>query len=206
MVFAFTAKKMGVGGRGNSSVFEKLYYTQISNHMERYFSKFLCAFRRGLSTQYCLLYMIEKINKAFDNSEHCGLLLTDLSKAFDCVKYGRLIEKMHAYNFDLNDLTLIYSYLSDRKQRTKKKDGSYRIHHINLQRLATEIYKFKHNLGPEILNTIIEPKLSSYNTRSDNIVRTRAVKSVYNGAETISFRAQKTWKVISLMILKMLLL
>ena len=26
---------------------------------------------------------------------------------------------MHAYNFDLNALTLIYSYLSDRKQRTK---------------------------------------------------------------------------------------
>ena len=55
-----------------------------------------------------------------------------------------------------------------------KKDGSYRIHHRNLQRLATEIYKFKHNLGLEILNIIFEPKLSSYNTRSDNIVHTRA--------------------------------
>ena len=79
-----------------SKVFEKLYYTQISNHMERYFSKFLCSFRRGLSTQYCLLYMIEKIKKALDNSEHCGLLLTDLSKAFDCVQYDVLIAKMHA--------------------------------------------------------------------------------------------------------------
>ena len=47
-----------------SKVFEKLYYTQISNHMERYFSKFLCGFRGGLSTQYCLLYMIEKIKKS----------------------------------------------------------------------------------------------------------------------------------------------
>ena len=26
---------------------------------------------------------------------------------------------MHAYNFDLNVLTLVYSYMSDRKQRTK---------------------------------------------------------------------------------------
>ena len=102
-----------------SKLFEKLYYTQISNHMERYFSKFLCSFRRGLSTQYCLLYMIEKIKKALDNSEHCGLLLTDLPKAFDCAKYDLLLTKMHAFNFDLNALTLIYSYLSDRKQRTK---------------------------------------------------------------------------------------
>ena len=69
-----------------SKVFEKLYYTQISNHMECYFAKFLCGIRRGVSTQYCLLYMIEKIMKALDNSEHCGLLVTDLSKAFDCVK------------------------------------------------------------------------------------------------------------------------
>ena len=43
---------------------------------------------------------------------------------------------------------------------------------------------------------MFEPKLSSYNTRRDNIVHTRAVKSVYNGTETISFRAQKTWNTI----------
>ena len=35
-------------------------------------------------------------------------------------------------------------------------DSSYRIHHQNLQRLAIEIYKFKHNLGPEILNEIFQ--------------------------------------------------
>ena len=41
-----------------------------------------------------------------------------------------------------------------------------------------------------------EPELSSYNTRCDNIVHTRAVKSVYNGTETVSFRAQKTWDMV----------
>ena len=42
-----------------SKVFEKLYAAQISNYMENYFSKYLCGFRKGLSTQYCLLHMIE---------------------------------------------------------------------------------------------------------------------------------------------------
>ena len=63
--------------------------------------------------------MIEKIKKALDNKEYCGLLLTDLSKAFDCVKHDLLIAKMHAYNSDYNVLALIHSYLSEHKQRTK---------------------------------------------------------------------------------------
>ena len=63
--------------------------------------------------------MIEKIKKALDKKEYCGLLLTDLSKAFDCVKHDLLIAKMHAYNFVRNALLIIHSYLSERKRRTK---------------------------------------------------------------------------------------
>ena len=59
--------------------------------MEQYFSKHLCGFRKGLSTQYCRLLMIEKIRKALDNKIEYGLLLTDLSKAFDCVKHDLII-------------------------------------------------------------------------------------------------------------------
>ena len=102
-----------------SKLFEKLYAEQINKYMHNYFSKYLCGFRRGLSTQYCLLLMIEKIKKALNKKECCGLLLTDLSKAFDCVKHDLLTAKMHAYNFDCNALLIIHPYLSERKQRTK---------------------------------------------------------------------------------------
>ena len=50
---------------------------------------------------------------------------------FDCVKYDLLIAKMHAYNFNYNALTLIYSYLSDRKQRTKKYSSFSTWHDIS---------------------------------------------------------------------------
>ena len=86
-----------------SKVFEKLYSTQINKQIEQYFSKHLCGFRKGLSTQYC---MLEKICKALDTKNECGLLLTDLSKAFDCVKHDLIIAKMHAYNFDYDALIL----------------------------------------------------------------------------------------------------
>ena len=61
--------------------------------------------------------------------------------------------------------------------------------------LATEIYKFKNNLGPEIINDIFEGCPRNYNLRKDKIITTRCVKSVYNGTETVSFRAQNIWDI-----------
>ena len=43
----------------------------------------------------------------------------DLSKAFDCIPQKLLIAKMHADGFDLNSLTIFYSYLENRKQNVK---------------------------------------------------------------------------------------
>ena len=46
-------------------------------------------------------------------------LLTDLSKAFDCLNHGLLIAKLAVYGFDHSALMLIHNYLTGRKQRTK---------------------------------------------------------------------------------------
>ena len=46
-------------------------------------------------------------------------------------------------------LRLVYTDYNSSYDELLNKDGSYRIHHRNLQRLATEIYKFKHYLGPK---------------------------------------------------------
>ena len=63
--------------------------------------------------------MLDKWSKAIDNGKLAGALLTDLSKAFDCLNHELLIAKLEAYGFDQSSLSYIYSYLSDRKQRTK---------------------------------------------------------------------------------------
>ena len=47
------------------------------------------------------------------------MLLTDLSKAFDCVVHDLLIAKLYAYGFTYSSLRLINSYLSDRQQRVR---------------------------------------------------------------------------------------
>ena len=82
-------------------------------------SKFQCGFRARYSAQHCLLAMLEKWKSAVDNKKTFGALLTDLSKAFDCLSHDLLLAKLNAYGFNLPALRLIQSYLSKRKQRTK---------------------------------------------------------------------------------------
>ena len=79
---------------------------------------YLCGFRKVYNTQLCLIVMLDKWKRALDNGKIAGALLTDLSKAFDCINHELLIAKLHAYGFDYTSLAYIHSYLTYRKQRT----------------------------------------------------------------------------------------
>ena len=63
--------------------------------------------------------MLERWKLAVDNKRNFVALLTDLSKAFDCLPHDLLFAKLNAYGFSLSALRLVQSYLSNRKQRTK---------------------------------------------------------------------------------------
>ena len=63
--------------------------------------------------------MIEKWRRSVDGGGQAGALLTDHSKAFDCIDHELLITKLYAYGFDKNSSHFINSYLKRRKQRTK---------------------------------------------------------------------------------------
>ena len=63
-----------------SKVFEKIMNKQLSIYFEEILSKFQCGFRKGFSTQHCLLLMLEKWKQAVDNNKVFGGPITDLSK------------------------------------------------------------------------------------------------------------------------------
>jgi hypothetical protein len=94
-------------------------FEQIYSHFEKILSKFQLGFRKGCSTQHCLLAMVEKWRRIIDKGGVAGAVLTDLSKAFDCLQHDLLIAKLEAYGFDFSLLKFLYSYLSGRKQRVK---------------------------------------------------------------------------------------
>ena len=102
-----------------SKIFERVLYKQIDKYIDSKLSKYLCGFRAGHSTQTCLLVLNEKWRKAIDGKGFAGVLLTDLSKAFDCLNHNLLIAKLSAYGFDYNSLKLIGSYLDNRYQRVR---------------------------------------------------------------------------------------
>ena len=107
-----------------SKLYERNMYNQIITYMENFLSPYLFGYRKGHSTEQCLFIMIEMWKKALDNKKVAGAILTDLSKAFDCLSHDLLIAKLEAYGFEKSALEFIYNYLKDRKQRTKI-NGSY---------------------------------------------------------------------------------
>ena len=63
--------------------------------------------------------MIDKWKKAVDNNKVFLALLTDLSKAPDCICHDLLVAKLYAYGLSLPTLKIIQEYPLNQKQRTK---------------------------------------------------------------------------------------
>ena len=101
-----------------SKLYERDMYNQIKCYMENYLSPYLFGFRKAHSTEQCLNTMLENWKNALDYNKKVGAVLTDLSKAFDCLNHDLLIAKFEAYGFNKEALTFIQDYLSNRSQRT----------------------------------------------------------------------------------------
>ena len=99
-------------------------YNQILSYMENPLSPYLFGFRKGHSTEQCLITMLENWKKALDGRKQVGAVLTDLSKAFDCLNHDLLIAKIEAYGFNIEAIAFLRDYLSNRTQRTKV-DSAY---------------------------------------------------------------------------------
>ena len=76
-----------------------------------------------------LLRQIETWRYCLDQSKLFGIILIDLSKAFDCIPLDLLIAKLYGYRLDSSALVYIYSYSKERKQAVRINETySTRIH------------------------------------------------------------------------------
>ena len=122
--------------------------------MSVYFDKFLSdqqyGFRKGYSTQHCLLNLLEKWKNSVDKGKSFGALLADISQAFDFLDHELLTAKPNAYGFTLPAFRLIHDYLSNRKQKTKIDDNYSSWSEILFGVPLRSI------LGPLLFNTFLE--------------------------------------------------
>ena len=90
-------------------------FAQMSSFLNNFLSKQPWCFRKGYSTEHCLLALLEKWKRAVDSGQMFGAILTDLSQGFDCLGHELLIAKHNACIFSLPALKLVHDYLSKRE-------------------------------------------------------------------------------------------
>ena len=93
-------------------------------------------------------------------------------------------------------LRITYKDKSSTFQELLEKDNSVSIHHRNMQKLATEIYKVLHGFSAPILNDIFVAVSRPYNFRRNDTLQRRRVNSVRHGTESISLLGPKIWGLV----------
>ena len=94
-------------------------FDQLSDHFGNIFNTCLAAFRKGFGCQTTLLWLLEDWKRELDSHRYVGVILMDLSKVFDCLPHGLIIDKLTAYGLSDSTCSLLQSYLSDMKQMVK---------------------------------------------------------------------------------------
>ena len=102
-----------------SKVYETVMNDQLFGYFLDKFHEFRSAFRKRYSCQSLLLKAVDEWKYALDQNLKTGVILMDLSKAFDCLPHSLLITKLHAYGVDWCACELLVDYLSHRLQRVK---------------------------------------------------------------------------------------
>ena len=169
------------------SSFSKILEGVLNDQLYSFFSdilhSLLCAFRQNYSCESLLMKVIEDWKLALDNHEAVGVILMDLSKAFDSLPHELLIQKLKSYGLAENACNLLLSYLSDRKQRVKYGGESSKWTNILKGVPQGSI------LGPLLFNIFLNDFFYTMEKHCD----------LYNYADdnTLSFHDKDIWRVKS---------
>ena len=140
-----------------SRVLEKLVYSQIYDYFEKHklFSSSLHGYRQNRSTLTALLCLYDKWITVTSNRQIPGIVLVDLSAAFNLGNPQILLKKLKIYIIQDEMLNWIQRYLTDREQTVW-------IDHIFIEFLSSNLgVPQGSNLGP-LFSDFFVPTTSNY--------------------------------------------
>jgi hypothetical protein len=101
-----------------SKILERAIYNQIYQYFSnnRIFHPNIMGYRKNRSTLSAVLQMYDRWVRGASEGKVSGIVLLDLSAAFDLVNPSILLQKLEIYGLEAGLLEWVESYLSDRKQ------------------------------------------------------------------------------------------
>ena len=101
-----------------SKIFESVIFDQLLDYFTN--NNLLCldqfGFRPGHSTELAALRLVDRLITQMDSCSVPTNIYIDLSKAFDILNHGILLQKLKYYGITENSINLLHSYLSERRQ------------------------------------------------------------------------------------------
>ena len=97
-------------------VFEQLLSKQLTSFIGPKLNNNLTAYQKDQNCETAFIGLVERWKQAVDKKNFVGVLSTDMSNAFDSLYPPLLINKLRAYGFSNNLLTLMGSYFTNKKQ------------------------------------------------------------------------------------------
>ena len=131
---------------------------------------------------------LKLIMKTFIESQfnYCPLLWMFHNRTLNN-KINKLHERALRIVYKDDDLTF---------QQLLEKDNSLTIHEKNLQKLAIEMYKVKHNLSPLPVRELFTQLGNIQNVRNKGCWEILKARTVNYGIETIRYRGPITWDLV----------
>ena len=146
------------------------------------------------------LHALARISKFMDQDKLKIVMKTFIISQFN---YGALIWMFHnrTMNNKINKLheralRLVYKNQDLSFQQLLDLDGSVTIHHRNIQKIATEMFKIKNGLSPLPVRDIFKDHKQNYNLRNKRCWELPKVRTMLFGTEAIRYRGLKIWDIL----------
>ena len=176
-----------------SKILEKIVYEQVYEYFtsNKIFHPNMHGFRQNRSTQTALLSMYDRWVRAASEGQVTGVILLDLSAAFDLVEPKILLEKLKIYGFENDFITWIETYLTERYQAVW-------IDHTLSEFLKCDIgVPQGSNLGPLFFLLYFNDLLFTLDCKVENYADDTTLSATGQSVEEISTKLTKDCTAVS---------